>query len=290
MMLTNDQNLPEPVFKALSSDTYSRGVSNSSVTTLIDSPQVKILARQFSDDIKSDVADRLWAVLGTAVHIMFEGHADGNYLAEQRLTTEVKGWKISGAIDIQKTEEDGSVTILDYKCTSVWSVIYGKESWAHQLNMYSYLVRKEKGLDVSGLKIVAILRDWKQSEAEFKPDYPKSPIMVIDVPLWSNSEQDAYVLKRVEAHQQAEYDYINGDRIAPCTDEERWLRKSKWAVMKKGRKRAIKLYDEEQEAQEHMDRLGAGHELHFRKGEPVRCLKYCPVALFCPQFQTEVWS
>ena len=94
----------------------------------------------------------------------------------------------------------------------------------------------------------------------------------------------------VKAHQQAEHDYMNGDRIKPCSDEERWLRASKWAVMKQGRKRAVKLYDNEREAQEHLNTLGGGHELEFRKGEPVRCLKYCPVATFCPQFQSEVWS
>ena len=285
-MFTNDQNLPEPVFKALSEDTYSRGVSNSSVTTLIDSPQVKVLTRQHADDIKEDVADRVWAVLGTAVHNIFEPHADGNYRAEERLKTEVNGWKISGAIDIQKTEDDGSVTILDYKCTSVWSVIFGKKSWAQQLNMYAFLVRKDKGLTVSGLKIVAILRDWKQSEA-FKSDYPKSPIIEIPIELWTPEEQDAYVLKRVEAHQQAEHDYMNGDTIKPCTDEERWLRPSKWAIKKKGRKRALKLHDTEREAQDHIDSLGAGHEIEYRKGEAVRCMKYCPVAAFCPQFQRD---
>ena len=38
-------------------------------------------------------------------------------------------WLIGGAIDLQRSEGDGTVTILDYKCTSVWSVIYGKKEW-----------------------------------------------------------------------------------------------------------------------------------------------------------------
>ena len=173
---TNVHNLPDPVMKALAADSYDSGKVNSSVTTLIDSPQIKILTRKHKDDIKIDVSERVWSVLGTAVHNIFEDHASGSYLSEERLFTEVKGWKISGAIDIQKTEEDGSVTILDYKCTSVWSIIFGKDSWAEQLNFYAYLVRKCKNLQVNKLQIVAVLRDWKQSEAEFKPDYPKSPL------------------------------------------------------------------------------------------------------------------
>ena len=95
------------------------------------------------------------------------------------------------------------------------------------------------------------------------------------------------MLQRVEDHQQAEHDYMNGDRIKPCTDEERWLRPSKWAIKKKGRKRALKLHDTEREAQDHIDSLGAGHEIEYRKGEAVRCMKYCPVAAFCPQFQRD---
>ena len=93
-MFTNIHNLPDPVVAALSADKYNSGLVNSSVTTLIDSPQVKILSRKHKDDISIDVSERLWSVLGTAVHNMFEDYADGEYLSEERLYTEVKGWKI----------------------------------------------------------------------------------------------------------------------------------------------------------------------------------------------------
>jgi len=287
MILSNRLNLPEPVVKALSSDTYSSGTANSSVTALIDSPQVKVLTRKHKDEIEGDVSDRLWSVLGTAVHNMFEDHASGDYLSEERLFAEVLGWKISGAIDIQKTEADGSITIMDYKCTSVWSIIFGKDSWAKQLNFYAWLVHKCKGVPVNKLQIVAVLRDWKQSEAKFKPDYPKSGIVIVDVPLWTTSQQEEFVAGRVALHQQAEKDYIFEKPIAPCTDGERWARKSKHAVMKKGRKKAVKLHDNEEEATSHCEVLGAGHTVEFRKGESIRCSQYCDVSAFCSQWQKE---
>tara|TARA_Y100000114_G_scaffold156717_1_gene184927 strand:+ start:2303 stop:3169 length:867 start_codon:yes stop_codon:yes gene_type:complete len=287
-MFTNIHNLPEPVFKALSHDDYNSGLVHSSVTELIDSPRVRILNRRHKNDIEIDVSERLWSVLGTAVHNLFENHADGDYLSEERLFAEVNGWKISGAIDIQKTESDGTITVLDYKCTSVWSVIFGKESWAQQLNFYAYLVRHCKDVQVNKLQIVAILRDWKHSDAEFKPDYPKCPIMTIDVPLWDNDRQEQYVRDRVEIHQQAEMDYINASPLSECTDEERWLRPTKYAVMKKGRKRAIKLHDSEQEALDHAESLGSDHSVDHRIGEAMRCSKYCAVAPWCDQFQREV--
>ena len=142
------------------------------------------------------------------------------------------------------------------------------------------LIRKQAS-DMRGV------RDWKQSEAEFKPDYPKSPITVIDIPLWSTSQQDEFVSNRVRLHQDAETAYAMGQEIAPCTPEERWLRPTKYAVMKKGRKRAIKLHDNETEAHGHAETLGKDHSVELRKGEAVRCEKYCPVTLFCPQFQKE---
>ena len=119
-------NLPEPVFLSLTHSDYTKGESNRSVTQLIDSPRVRILRKEHEEQIMEDAADMVWSVLGTAVHKMFEQHDADGHISEERLYSEVDNWIISGAIDIQRAEDDGSVTVLDYKCTSVWSVIYGK--------------------------------------------------------------------------------------------------------------------------------------------------------------------
>ena len=157
------------------------------------------------------------------------------------------------------------MSILDYKCTSVWSVIFGKSSWEQQLNFYAWLVQECKGLKVSKLQILAVLRDWKQSEADFKSDYPKQPIMTIDIPLWETSQQEEFVRQRVQLHQQAEFDYLNGDPIAECTADETWMRATKFAVMKKGRKRAIKLHDDEADAMSHAESLDKTHYVEKRR-------------------------
>jgi hypothetical protein len=72
MKTTNKFQLPEVVVKALTKDTYSRGDSNISVTTLIDSPRVGILKRKHDDEIEMDVVDYLWSRFGTAMHNVFE--------------------------------------------------------------------------------------------------------------------------------------------------------------------------------------------------------------------------
>ena len=57
------------------------------------------------------------------------------------------------------------MTVLDYKCTSVWSIIYGKKELHNQLNFYAWLVEQSKEIEVNRLQIVAVLRDWQRTNA-----------------------------------------------------------------------------------------------------------------------------
>jgi hypothetical protein len=282
MKLTNKFGLPDPVVKALTRNAYSKGESNRSITQLIDAPRIRILRQEHWDELTEDVSEKMWAVMGTAAHKMFEDTADDKHISEERIFTEIDGWVISGAIDVQKIEDDG-VTIMDYKTTSVWSVIMGKIEWERQLNCYAELVRRSKGSKVKALKIIAILRDWRSRDAEEKPDYPRAPIVEVDIPVWPESLAAEYLNGRVELHQKAEFDRLTGSELPDCSDEERWIKESKWAIKKKGQKRAVKLFDSEQEARA---ALSDGMELEFRQGEAVRCTAdWCRVSAWCSQFQ-----
>ena len=92
-------------------------------------------------EIERDAVDQIWSLFGTSVHAILERSEDTMFSeTEQRLYAEVNGWKFSGAIDRQEIDKkDGSVNIVDYKVTSVWSVIFGKVEWERQLNCYAYL-------------------------------------------------------------------------------------------------------------------------------------------------------
>lgn len=282
MKLTNKHGLPEPVVKALTRNEYSRGESNRSITQLIDSPRVRILRQEHWDELTEDVADKLWAVLGTAAHKMFEENVTEGHLAEERVFLDIEGWTISGAVDVQKMSDDG-VVIYDYKTTSVWSVIYGKPEWELQLNCYASLIRRSKGHNVKALKIIAICRDWNRRDAEEKKDYPNAPIVEIDVPLWEPSKQDEYLDERVKIHQQAEFKRLTGDELPECSSGERWEKPSKWAIMKKGLKRAVRVYDSQEEAAQNLEQ---GQLIEFRPGESTRCTgDWCRVSQWCDQFQ-----
>lgn len=280
MKLTNKHNLPEPVVKALTRNEYTRGASNRSITQLIDSPRIRILRQEHWDDMEEDVSEKLWAVLGTAAHKMFEDTAEGQFISEERVFLEVEGWTISGAIDVQHVEADG-ITIIDYKTCSVWSVIMGKPEWERQLNCYASLVRRSKNFPVKSLKIIAIMRDWKSNSRD--ADYPPSPIMEIDIPMWSEEEQDKYLDGRVHLHQQAEFDRLVGGNLVPCSGEEMWEKPAKYAIKKKGNKRALKLYESHGEAQE---ALQPGQLIEVRPGERTRCTaNWCRVNAWCDQYQ-----
>ena len=243
MQITNRYNLPEAIANAARRDTYSRGASRISVTQLISSPRIEALRSVHHDKMVVDITDRIWALLGTAVHHILEVGAEEGHTSEERLFTEVDGWTISGAVDIQA---DGG--IIDYKCTSVYSVMNDKPDWETQLNLYAYLVRRSKGERIKKLQICAILRDWRKSDAERKPDYPQQPIVMVRVPLWAPERQDEYVAERVLLHKRAAAAVDLGTPLPLCSDEDRWARGDTWAVFKPEGKRAFRVVDTSEEA------------------------------------------
>lgn len=281
MIITNKWGVPDVIWKAASNDKYNRGLSDISVTQLIDAPQIARLREAHHAEIEQDVADRMWSLLGTAVHSLLE-QAEENCITEERLFTKSAGLVVSGAIDVQEMLPDGTVGIMDFKVTSVTSVMYGKKSWEDQLNCYAHLVRESKGLAVSRLQICAILRDWKRADTIRDSRYPASPITVVDIPLWNPDKASNYFLERAALHAQA----IGGE-VAPCEVEDRWERPTKWAVIKGKNKRATRTFDTESAAKEFADSIGG--RVDIRPGEPVRCAQnYCQVAQFCPQYKARL--
>ena len=295
MKITNNYNLPEAIVLALTKDNYSRGASNRSVTQLIDSPRVQILQREFDAELYEDATDRMWSILGTAVHNIFEDATPEHDNAEERIFYEANGWVISGAIDLQEQSDNysgGVCTVMsDYKCTSVWSVIYGKKEWNNQLNAYGWLSRHGKGVDVDRLRVVAVLRDWNRREAKMKPDYPNAPIVIVDIPRWTNEEQDRYMEERIRLHSEAEFNRLTGDPLPHCLESERWMQEATYAIMKGKNKRATRVLKTKEEADDFIKvkELDDSHTVVERKGKASRCEgDYCHVARFCSQYQSEV--
>lgn len=283
MKVTNKHNVPETLVALATRDYYSKGKADYSVTEIISPPRIQRLRRQYNEQMEQDVSDMLWQLLGSALHVVAErGVADG-HITEERLITEIDSVKLSGAIDIQKVESDG-IIITDYKFTSAWALRQDKPEWEAQQNIYAWLVEKVKGQKVKGVQICALIRDWSRREASVKSDYPQAPIQVLELPLWPLATTEAYIKERIEAHRMSKVQADWGDELPPCTDDDRWVRETKYAVKREGRKTAIRVLDTQHEA----DELAAKENgyVEVRKGEAIRCTgNFCGVAEWCSQYQ-----
>lgn len=283
MKLTNAANLPEPLVAAVSATEakYSRGAAEFSITELIGPARIHALRARHQNEIERDASDLIWSLFGTAIHEVLRRGASGNVLSEERLSMKVGDAVISGGIDFY---DEASATVCDYKSCSTFAVKDGpKDEWVAQLNGYAMLLRAH-GFKVERLRIEALLKDWHAAEAKRNPDYPPVCWAGLDIPLWTAGKCQAFYIERIAAHRAARAATPEG--MAVCTDEERWVKPTVYAVMKEGRKSAVKLHESQAEAEAHAAELGKGHSVVHRPGESTRCASYCDVSRFCGWWQT----
>jgi len=283
--ITNRLGLPDAIVRAVTNDEYTRGESDISVSQLISPPRLTALWALHDDEIEEDVIDRIWALLGQAVHTILERAGD-DALTEERLFVDRLGWRISGQFDRVVLVNRGSDTyeVNDYKLTSAWSVQHGgKDSWTQQLNLYSLLLR-EHGFRVVKAGVVAFLRDWRRNDALRYQDYPQHQVARVPIEVWDDDAQEHFLADRIKAHQATR----GPDGILPdCTPEERWQQPAKFAVMKAGRKSALRLFDNSDAAWQYRGLQPKGKDITVvkRPGKNTRCEGYCAVSGFCSQWK-----
>lgn len=270
-IITNLHNLPEAFVAAVTNDPYTNGGADISVTTLIDAPQIRQLKKAHADAITVDVSERIWALLGQAVHTILERaalRAEG-MVAETRLFATVNGWTLSGQFDVMALETG---MLSDYKVTSTAKVT-DLDKWTQQLNILRWLAA-QNGQAVTGLEIIAILRDWKKGQAEKSSTYPQQPVLRIPIPVWTLEETEMFIIERIQLHQYAE----KTQRLL-CTDEERWYTGTTYALTKAGATKATRLSKDPIPP----DEVPEGSYVEERRGEYRRCASYCEVRAFCSQ-------
>jgi len=269
--ITNTSNLPSSVYRAVCNDTYSDGGSDITVTSLLKPPHMRQLQLKHKDAIVEDAADRIFSLLGQATHTILERAAMDHCIVEKRFFIERLGWKISGQVDLIDSSEG---LLCDFKITSRHVTSGGIKPEHEQQLTLNKLLAEENGITgIKRLEIIAILRDYSKMRVGREKDYPKSQVAVIRSPIWPKEAAEAFLIERIKAHQ--------NPNPPLCTPEERWQRGEKFAVMKKGAKRAVKLYDDAKDAANHVATLPSGAKVETRPSEPIRCAHYCNVAQFC---------
>jgi len=279
MRITNNNGLPQPFVEAVKAGRYSPDPDRIGVTSLIGPPQIRVLKLKHWNELEEDVSGRVWALFGSAVHHILETGEDDS---EVKLSHQGGyPFNLVGVMDLLTKDKDGKYIITDYKTTSTWSVLEGiKPDWEKQLNMYAYLCQVNNK-PVKALKVVCIFRDWSKGKT-VSAGYPQAPVQEYTVQMWSTEEQERYVYERMALHLEA----MEGD-VPECSMEDKWQDADKYAVKKKGRKRALRVLESEEEAEVWMDENG-GDYIEYRPSVPRRCKDYCSVVAFCDQHKKEV--
>ena len=279
MKITNKFKLPECVVAAVTNDSY-RCNSDISVTSLISAPRIYQLKKRHGEDLEEDVTDMIYRLLGNNTHSILESISSQleDVIAEERYYGDFLGWSLSGQIDLY---EKKTGTLSDFKVTSVWSVLNGvKPDFEKQLNIYAYLMRLNGVKDIEKLQIINFLRDWSKRKANQK-GYTPCQVAVQEIKMRDPAKVEQLILNRMKYHQESEG--VPDDLLPECTPQERWQRPTVFAVMKKGRKSALRLHDSMEKAEAWISLNEKGDSIVERAGTNVRCVDYCNLRNFCNQ-------
>ena len=246
-----------------------------SVTTLLAPPWQTMLMDLHADELpERDPIDAIPSLVGTAWH-EFVGNIDYEFPESAWIEASLSApmvvdgepWLVTGHPDYFNPSTG---LLVDHKTTRKWSHVFGKREWEEQLNVYAWLI-EARSIDVKQLQIHAVYLDWSAAEAARNHELPPRRLMVYDVDRWPTKDVEKFIESRIRQLQNPDL----------CSAEERWERGEHWAVMKKGRKSALKRCQSAGEAEamvlEGSDDLYVEH----RPGKPVRCLDWCPVREFC---------
>ncbi len=284
MIITNKYNLPQALVDAAHGDyVVEEGII--SATTLLKGTKEILLTMRHRNEIVVDVSDMLWSIYGTAVHKVLDGNTyEPNVIKEERFYKEYQHYTVSGQPDYYNIK---TKTLIDYKNTSVWKVVYGDFSdWERQLYIYSILLVHNGHLVKTG-KISAMLRDHRDSE--ITGDYPIIPYFQVEYDITDDGLADTqkFITTRLD---DVYYNSQNIDnQIPPCSPEERWAKPTTYAVMKGGNKRASRVLNTQDEAMLYIaDKNITGAEIVQRPGQDVKCERYCYVTPWCDYYQRRI--
>lgn len=282
MKVTNNLHLPEAFVKAVSVERHNKAGCYSA-TTLNKGTKEIILQERYWDKFTTDAADNVWAVWGTAVHELFERIQDDNF-HEEKFDIEVSNSHVTGTVDSYDMENG---IINDWKTASVYKIMKSDFSdWYKQGMTYAWLL-KQSGLDVRRCRFIALIKDHSKSKAKLDRSYPQSPVFVYEFAVTPEALDLARkrIYAKVSEIELAEK--MTDDEILPCTAEERWADDDKWAVMKKGRKTAIRVFNTEIDAERCAKELGDNHYIEHRPAISRKCSEYCLCKDFCNFYKSQ---
>lgn len=250
MKINNKLNLPQPFISAVTRE-YEYKEKQYSVTSLLKDVRENLLTRRHNNEIEQDVADMIWLIFGTAVHkVLEDSEEEETEFKEEHFVEEVQdGYKLSGQADLYNAE---TKTVIDYKTCSVWKIIYDDwDDYKKQLLMYAWAFRK-MGFEVDKGEIVALIKDFSKTKAKTDFNYPKYPVYKKMFEFTENEFIEIEKFIKDKFNEIAKYENVLDEELPICSLEARWNDGDKYAVKKKGNKRALRVYDILEDAENHL--------------------------------------
>lgn len=290
MKIKNETGLPQPLVAIAEKLVNEHPVFDNSVysvTELFKSEQQAVLSRRNPDKVEMDIQDTFSMWNGTAIHNLLEDTADRDrYITEERIKEEIApSLFISGAFDLL---DKSDWSLYDYKTTKV--ATYNKmmsgsdDKWLKQLYAYADMIELKFGRRPMKATIIAMLTDHSKIKASTQPGYPSNPIMQITWKLDDPELQEMFRAERCSKAERFRHLMETGEEPEPCTYGDCWC-KEDYAVMKSGSKRALKVFDNEDEARSALKGLGEGYRLFHRVSDYMNCRNYCQCRSFCKQWE-----
>jgi hypothetical protein len=284
MIITNNLNLPEAFVKAITNSRHNADKCLSATTLLKGTKEIVLTHRHF-DEITIDASEEVWAVFGSATHLVLE-HQEDEAFKEEPFEVEVNGWKVTGKVDRYDLKNE---TIEEWKTASVWKVLYQDfTDWRRQGLIYAWLLKKS-GLNVRHIRFVALLKDHSKTDAKRRADYPQAPVYIYEFDVKDEDLENIGTFIESKVTDVILESNKEDDDVKICDGSERWASDPKYAVMKEGRKTAVKVFDEENEALNFISELEKDQDKYYveeRKGIDRKCVDYCPCAAFCNHYKT----
>lgn len=276
MKVTNKMNLPAAFVNAVST-TRHNATGCFSATTLNKGAKEIVLTDRHFEEIEVDAADSVWAIWGTAVHALLESQHDNNF-HEEYFKVPVSKSFVTGTVDSYDME---NATIYDWKTASVWKIQFADfKDWRAQGLTYAWLLQQQ-GLEVKKCRFVALLKDHSKTKAKTDSTYPQSPVYTYEFEVTPEALEETRerILNKVKEIESAYK--VGDDDIEPCTADERWADGEKWAVMKNGRKSAVRVFDNQQDADAMAGEMGNAYFVEHRPAISRKCGEYCSCKDFC---------
>ena len=282
MIITNKLNLPTPFVSMLESN-YEYKPKRYSVTAMLKPIQEIILERRHHHEIEKDVANTIWLQFGVAVHSILEKHQESaDEIKELALEAPILDYTLSGRLDIYN---DKTGTVTDYKTCSVYKILKKDfKDWERQCLIYCYLLKKTGFNNANNGEIVALMKDHSITKAKFEEGYPKFPVHVekFDFTIDDFIEIEQFLKDKFIEIKRCE-ELPNHD-LPPCTPEERWNDGDKYAVKRKNVKKALRVFNALEEANDLIEKNPECY-VETRPGTNRKCEDYCNAAPFCYQYR-----